>query len=298
VFIAFRLAARITVPLGRIHDALSGLDWDAVSRGGASRLNSNVGELEELEAAFDGMRAKLRQSMDDALEARAHETKATLLALQSQMDPHFVYNMLTTIGIMAEEGMAREIAESIQNMTHLLRYISSGKSAVVTLGDEIEYARRYLACMKARFRESLSFEIGVPDSLLNVRVPKLIIQPIIENTIKYGLASRPPWNIGISGSDNGVEDVSCWTISVTDNGPGFPEDKLRELREKLSSRSLAAADASLSISGMGLLNISIRLAIFYGGEAVCRAANRPEGGAVVTIGGTHEPKTNLLDPDR
>jgi hypothetical protein len=66
----------------------------------------------------------------------------------------------------------------------------------------------------------------------------------------------------------------------------------------MSSRTGSAADASLAISGMGLLNISTRLAIFYGDEAICRAANRPEGGAVVAIGGTHEPKTNLVGPDR
>jgi two-component system sensor histidine kinase YesM len=298
VLVASRLAARITVPLGRIHDALRVLDWDALSRGGGERLGSDVGELEELEAAFNGMRATLRQSMDEALEARAHETKATLLALQSQMDPHFVYNMLTTIGIMAEEGMTGEIAESVQNMTHLLRYISSGKSNVVTLGDEIEYARRYLACMKARFRESLTFAIDMPSSLLDVRVPKLIIQPIIENTIKYGLTARPPWRIGITGRDDRDGAARRWTIGVADNGPGFPEEKLRDLNAQMSSRTGTAADASLAISGMGLLNISTRLAIFYGDEAICRAANRPEGGAVVTIGGTHEPKTNLVGPDR
>ena len=298
VLVASRLAARITVPLARIHDALRGLDWDALARdGGPAGPATGVGELEELEAAFSGMRATLRRTMDEALEARAHETKATLLALQSQMDPHFVYNMLTTIGIMAEEGVAGEIAESIQNMTHLLRYNSSGKATVVTLGDEIEYARRYLACMKARFRESLSFDINVPDSALDVRVPKLIIQPIIENTIKYGLTTRPPWQIGTRGSDSGAGHVHRWTISVTDNGPGFPEEKLRDLNGKMSSRA-GSADPSLSISGMGLANIAIRLAIFYGIEAVCSAANRPEGGAIVTIGGTHEPKTNLVGPDR
>ena len=208
--------------------------------------------------------------MDDALEARAHQMKATLLALQSQMDPHFVYNMLTTIGIMAEEGMTGEIGASVRDLTHLLRYISSGKSAVVTLAEEIEYARRYLACMKVRFRDGLSFTIEVPEAILAVRVPKLIIQPIIENTIKYGLASRPPWHVRISGA----AAEAGWTISVTDSGPGFPGGKLRELTEQMGSRAGAAADASLSISGMGLLNISTRLAIFYGAGAVFRVSNR------------------------
>lgn len=294
VFIASRLASRLTVPLRRIHDAINGLDWDAVSRGVTSQLSSGLDELEELEAAFHGMQGKLRQSMDEALEARAHEMKAMLLALQSQMDPHFVYNMLTTIGIMAEEGMTREIAESVQNMTHLLRYISSGKSAVATIAEEIEYARRYMACMKVRFRDSLSYAIDVPREIMGVRVPKLIIQPIIENTIKYGLSSRPPWNVQISGGGGGGR----WSISVADNGPGFPAERLVDLDEKMSARAGLVSDPSLSISGMGLLNISTRLRIFYGEDAVCRAANRPAGGAVVVIGGAHEPKTNVLGAGR
>jgi two-component system sensor histidine kinase YesM len=294
VFIASRLASRLTVPLRRIHDAISGLDWEEVSREGTARLSSGLDELEELEAAFHGMRAKLRQSMDEALEARAHEMKSTLLALQSQMDPHFVYNMLTTIGIMSEEGMSREIAESVQNMTHLLRYISSGKAAVVTIAEEVEYARRYMACMKVRFRDSLTYTIDVPGGIMGVRVPRLIIQPIIENTIKYGLSGRPPWNVEIRGEDGGGH----WAISVADNGPGFPEERLRDLGEKMSARAGPVPDPSLSISGMGLLNISTRLRIFYGDDALCSVANRPAGGAVVVIGGAHEPKTNVLGPGR
>ena len=170
--------------------------------------------------------------MDEALDAKAHEMQATLLALQSQMDPHFVYNMLTTIGIMAEEGMGAEIAESVANMTHLLRYISSGAQAVVSISEELEYARRYLACMKVRFREALSFELAVPGSLMDIRIPKLIIQPIIENTMKYGLSGKAPWHVTVQGA---AED-GRWTISVRDDGPGFTEERLRELRARIAER--------------------------------------------------------------
>jgi LytS/YehU family sensor histidine kinase len=116
-------------------------------------------ELEELQAAFHGMRAKLRQSTDEALWARAHEMKAILLALQSQMDPHFVCDMLTSIGTMAEEA---------------------------------EYARRRMACME-------------------VCVPKLILQPIIEHTIKYGLSGRSPRNVEIIRENGG----GCWSLRTS-----------------------------------------------------------------------------------
>lgn len=288
--VAARLAARLTIPLKWIREAISGLDWSTVSRESSARPTSDLDELQELQLAFQNMQRKLRESMDEALEARAHEMQATLLALQSQMDPHFVYNMLTTIGIMAEEGMTGEIAETIENMTHLLRYISSGKSSTATIEEEMEYARRYAACMKLRFRDGLSYDISLDPGLLAVEVPKLIIQPIIENAMKYGLGDRPPWRLSIRGERNGDR----WTIGIRDNGPGFSPARLAELRERIETRMKSAPDPALSISGMGLLNISTRLRIFYGEEAVYRIENGPEGGATVTIGGTCEPKASIL----
>jgi two-component system sensor histidine kinase YesM len=294
VLLASRLASRLTVPLRRLHDTVRGLDWNAVSRGAMAETGSGLGELEELERAFQDMRGKLKSSMDEALEARSHELKATMLALQAQMDPHFVYNMLTTIGIMAEEGMVREIAESVEHLTHLLRYISSGKSSVVSLHEELEYARRYLACMKIRFRENLFFDIQVPPELLEVRVPKLIVQPVIENAMKYALARRPPWHLDIHGQAAG----GGWTLRIHDDGPGFEPARLAELQAQIAARMSSIPEPSLAISGLGLLNISSRLRLFYGEEAVYRIGNEPEGGATVLIGGSYEPKAQLLGSGR
>jgi two-component system sensor histidine kinase YesM len=294
VLLASRLASRFTVPLRRLHDAARGLDWNEVSRGAPPGPASDLGELEELELAFQGMRRKLKESMDAALEARAHQMRATMLALQAQMDPHFIYNMLTTIGIMAEEGMGREIAEAVEHLTHLLRYISSGKSTVVSLGEELEYARRYLACMKTRFRESLFFDIQVPPELLQVRVPKLIVQPIIENAMKYGVAGPPPWHLAIRGQ--AVD--GRWSILVRDDGPGFQAARLEELRAQIEARLTSVPDPSLSIRGLGLLNIASRLRLFYGEEAVYRIDNEPAGGAAVLIGGSIEPNAPVLGPGR
>lgn len=292
VLIASRLSTRLTVPLARIHDAIVGLDWERVSQETAPRPQSDLNELEELELAFSGMTATLRKSMHDALDARAHELQANMLALQSQMDPHFVYNMLTTIAIMAEEGMTADITRTVEDLTRLLRYISSGSASVVTVAEEVEYARRYLACMKTRFRDGLAFDISVDPDLRDVPVPKLVIQPLIENAMKYGISRQPPWHISIRGKIDGRK----WKICVGDDGPGFPEARLRSLREEVASRMGSTPDARLSISGMGLLNTASRLRIFYGDDAVCTLENAPGGGAVVTIGGNREPGASLLRP--
>jgi two-component system sensor histidine kinase YesM len=287
--IASRLSRRLTTPLRAMHGAISALDWDAVAAGTGAGVASDLNELEELQLAFQKMQGKLKQSMDEVLEARTHEIQATMLALQSQMDPHFVYNMLTTIGIMAEEGMVEEIARSVEHLTHLLRYISSGKSSVVTIEDELEYARRYLACMKVRFRDKLSFDIQVPEELRRISVPKLIIQPIIENTMKYGTSGAPPWRVTIEGEGRDGH----WRVRVRDNGPGFEAARLTRLCEEIERRMSLRPDPSLEISGMGLLNIASRLRLFYGDEAVYRLGNNETGGASVVIGGTRQPRAQV-----
>jgi len=287
--IASRLSRRLTTPLRAMHGAISALDWEAVSSGARPEVASDLNELEELQLAFQKMQGKLKQSMDEVLDARTHEIQATMLALQSQMDPHFIYNMLTTIGIMAEEGMGEEIARSVEHLTHLLRYISSGKSSVVTIADEVEYARRYLACMKIRFRDKLAFDIRVPEELKGIRVPKLIIQPIIENTMKYGTSGRPPWRVSVEGEG---ED-GHWRMRIRDNGPGFDGERLEDLRAEIRRRMSAGPDPALQISGMGLLNISSRLRLYYGDEAVYLLENNRDGGASVVIGGAREPRAQL-----
>ena len=270
-FAASRLALRITTPIGRIRSALASLEWQDTAKDGVAPPPEGLGELEELEAAFFGMRRKLRESVHEALESRTHELRATMLALQSQMDPHFIYNMLAIIGIMAEEGMYDPIREAIGHLTHLLRYISSGTSSYVTLAAEVEYARRYLACMKIRYAEGLEYSIVLPTTLEEVMVPKLIIQPLVENSIKHGFSKK----------------VGVWSARVSDNGPGFDPETLESLNAPPAEEDEGLGAGSLGIGGLGLRNIKARLRLYYAESAVFTAGNGPSGGAQVVIGGGH-----------
>ena len=100
------------------------------------------------------------------MSLRAHEKEAQLVALQSQLNPHFIHNMLQTIGIMAEEGSSAAIQELIMNLARMLRYVSSTESTTATLGTEIEYAESYLRGMRARFGESLEYVIDVRPEMM------------------------------------------------------------------------------------------------------------------------------------
>jgi len=290
VFIASRFARILIVPLRHIHDTIADLDWKMISSGEPSEIPSDLNELEEIEVAIRGMREKLQESIQEIVNARTQELQATMFALQAQMDPHFIYNILTTISIMAEEGMHDEIGEVVDNLTHLLRYISTRKTRYVMLKEEIEYCKRYLACMKIRFQENLNFNITIPEEILHVRVPKLIVQPIIENTMKYGINSEPPWNISISGQSTS----HGWSITISDNGPGFNEQSIAMLHEHFERFEHEEIDRELQINGMGLLNIYTRLKLFYGEDAIF-SINKDDmaKGAWVTIGGRNEPGKNI-----
>ncbi|HTO24234.1 MAG TPA: sensor histidine kinase, partial [Spirochaetia bacterium] len=277
---SYFIARRVTVPLKALHAEIEALGLGNLDEIGAGTHKPDLGEIDELRLAFRDMRLKLNESIQEAVALRAHEKEAQLVALQSQLNPHFIHNMLQTIGIMAEEGSPAAIQEVIKNLARMLRYVSSTEATTATLGTEIEYAESYLAAMRARFGESLEYVLDVRPDMRRVVVPRLILQPFIENCFKYGTAARPPWRIEIRG---GCVD-GRWSIEILDNGPGFSAEALARVSERLAARRQAGGLSPMSISGMGIVNSCERLRLAFGDEAAVEITNRPEGGARVAMG--------------
>ena len=135
--------------------------------------------------------------------------------------------------------------------------------------------------MRARFGESLEYVIDIPTCLNDTLVPRLILQPFIENCFKYVTSTRPPWRIDSAAT----RGDGRWTIEVLDNGPGFASDTLARISERLDARRRSGAGlAPMSISGMGIINCYERLRLAFGDGTVFEIANRPEGGARVAMG--------------
>ena len=286
---SYFIARRVTVPIKALHAEIEALDLgnlEEASEGGQKAVGKgaprhDLGEIDELRLAFREMRSKLNESIREAVALRAHEKEAQLVALQSQLNPHFLHNMLQTIGIMAEEGSPTAIQELIMNLVRVLRYISSTESTTATLGTEMEYAESYLAAMRARFGESLEYVIDVAGSLREIIVPRLILQPFIENCFKYGTSTRPPWRIELRGE----REDGRWMMEILDNGPGFTAATLARISQKLAVRERTGGGvSSMSISGMGILNSYERLRLAFGDGTVFEITNRPEGGARIVIG--------------
>lgn len=290
--LSFVIAERITGPIRRLNRVIKGTHFETLNEEFVQDPGkSSAQEIRELYGAFHLMRLKLKESMENFLLAREKETEAKFLALQSQINPHFLRNCLTNISVMAEEGATEAIVSMCQNISHMLYYTYAPGPSLVELGTEMDYIRRYLECIKLRYGENLQYEITAEGKANEVVVPKLLIQPLVENAVEHGTNVNPPWIIRV----HGVMGDRSWRVSVEDNGPGFDGETLGMIRQKVDwfrkwKRVQTIEDDE---PGVGLWNVFLRLYLTYGDGAMFEIENKPGGGAVVIVGGTLTKEKDL-----
>lgn len=243
-------------------------------------LHSGIDEIESLNIAYQQMRRRLHRSLEEAVVARSHETQSRMLALQAQMNPHFLYNTLSVMSILAEEQDCNEVSGMCGELVNMLRYISNG-AAQVTLAQELAHTRAYVGLMQIRYRGMLRFSCDIPDDMLSLSIPRLVVQPLIENALKYGINIDPPWCISLSGKREGEK----WSICVRDNGRGIAQKKLQELYARMRAYETCTRIPEPELNGVGLVNIFMRLRLMYGENMVFSIFNQPQGGLCVQIGG-------------
>lgn len=283
IFLSFVAAKRITLPIMKIHRTVRNMRLEdlGTNRVASQELNSGLGELDQLHWSFLKMNARLKQSLDELLLAQSQELQAKLVALNSQMNPHFLYNTLATIHAMAEENMNEQIVAMTENMSDFLRYFSSDES-LVDLGAEVMHTQKFLEINQIRYGQKLQFEFDIDQRILHLKCPKLIIQPLVENALKFGTQMEPPWIIRIAGR---IKE-NMWQIEVSDNGNGFSEESLAHLYGKIREIDETNVIPMLKLDGMGLLNIYIRMKLTFGTGTIFRIENRPQEGATIVISGT------------
>jgi two-component system sensor histidine kinase YesM len=216
LFISYLLARRFGAPIAALSASVRSLTLSGAAVR-AREPSSGIEELDALSASFAQMRARLGESVEQLVRSRSLELRARMLALQSQMNPHFLYNTISTIGALAEDGRSTEIAGMCDELSRMLRYVSAAEPAEVTLAEEIEHTRHFLGLMRHRYEEQVSWSIDIPRDLLEIPVPRLSVQPLVENSLKHGIHVPPPWKVTVSAERRDGR----WFVSVADNGAGF-----------------------------------------------------------------------------
>jgi signal transduction histidine kinase len=242
--------------------------------GGRRFLSDDLATLDALSAAaarrIDGIRITNeryeREIRDQELEKLA--TQAELRTLRAQLNPHFLFNALTTIGHLIQAAPPRAL-ETLLRLTSLLRAVLRSEGEYTTLGREMEMVAAYLDIERARFEWRLRTELDVAPSLAGLRVPPLVLQPIVENAVKHGISrQRQGGDVRVAARVERRGDVAPQLVlTVTDTGAGVSAEELRRGR----------------LLGVGLQNVERRLSCQYGAFASLRITSEPNAGTTVEI---------------
>lgn len=236
-------------------------------------------EFNSMLREINNLTHRLFETSSKLYETEIEKEKSELAFLRSQINPHFLYNTLEVIkGIALDEG-AEKLYEMTNALALVFRYSVKG-SNTVQLGEELKIIKAYVHIHLIRFGERLEAEYQIEEETLNVKVPKMILQPVVENAFFHGLeAKRGKGRLTIGSSING-RTLRIW---IKDDGVGIEEDKLAEIRSKLSG---SAADSRLN-SGrdgrIGLFNVNNRIKLTYGAEYGLSIYSEPGKGTEVVI---------------
>ncbi len=282
LILAGYLSRSITTPMRRMHAFLSDESKEAFRT-----LDMPDTNIQEIDFLRDALNDSIRAHEKDAkamITLNEQEVQAQMLALQSQMNPHFLYNSLASVAEMAREGLTDQVERMTINISQILRYISSNRDQVTSLEEELELCDMYLDCMKLRFGDNLEYRFDVEDTMLDYKIPKLCVQLLIENAIKSVTTQAPPWKIIVTGYSEVVDGDARWYVRVEDNGPGFDPEVDKHLRSQMDDIIRTRTLPSLKIEGMGILNIFIRFYLLDGITFIFDFGNCPDGGAFIMVG--------------
>lgn len=244
-------------------------------------------ELDMLQYAFNQMMRKLNESFSDLMISKTNELEAELLALQAQINPHFIHNTLTIIQVACEENDTEKVELICRSLTNMLQFSTGYQSPTCTLEKELEYCESYLQLMKARYEDLFDYEIERTGEL-SAEVPKLCIFPLLENCFAHGFKKKsPPWKIKLVLS----QDDSGWQGKLWDNGTGFDEALLESILQ--SAAGLTAEETmkrikSLKIGGIGIQNTLLRMKIMYKEDFIFKIQNVQPEGTEILLGGRND----------
>lgn len=232
------------------------------------RLANRPGnEFDYLFISFNEMAKQIQELIDKVYKETLRSKEATLKQLQSQINPHFLYNCLFYIKNMANLGDKQSVVDMALNLGEYYRYATRQESSMTTLREELKLIRNYLNIQSMRLQR-FQFEIDIPEPMLSLPIPRLLLQPLVENAVVHGVENSLQFGIILV---RGMQENGVHRITVDDNGPGLADEGLAKLQAKVR----LPMDEN---TGTGLWNIHQRLVHLYGGKSGLVFAESELGG--------------------
>ena len=267
------VAVRVARPMKKLEDSLKGIGVDKepeIYIGGPP-------EIQHLGKTILSMVEQLRKLTDDIVKEQEEKRKSELDALQSQINPHFLYNTLDSIMWMVESEQYEDAVAMVQALGKLFRISLSRGKNIITVGEELQHARSYLDIQKYRYKNKFISYFEIEEDIEKYKTIKLILQPLIENAIYYGMEYM---------DGDGEIYIRAYTrendlyFEVEDNGLGMREEQVAGLlTEEPKVRSKG--------SGIGLRNVHQRIQLYFGETYGLQIESEPDEGTIIRI---HLPK--------
>lgn len=235
---SYLIAQKITKPIRQLENAMMSME--------KVKIHSGSFEVKQLSDQYHEMLAEIDRLLSEIRDNEQYLRQYELSALYSQINPHFLYNTLDTIVWMAEFNDSQKVIEVTKSLAQFFRISLSKGQEMISLENEIDHIRQYLFIQKQRYDDQLTYDIELDDSLKDIKVPKIILQPIVENAIYHGIKEKTgPGHISVS-----AKMTDKLILTVTDDGVGF------EMTSK-----------KMKLGGVGIENVRKRLKLVFGDQS-------------------------------
>lgn len=268
--LAYLLSDEITKPIKELEKSMKEVEKGNFAHAALTVREEN--EIGHLSRNFNMMTEEIQNLIEQRDKEQQIKRKSELKVLQSQINPHFLYNTLDSIIWMAEWGKNQEVVRMTSSLAKLLRRSISNEQEVVTVAEEVEYTETYLSIQKMRYKDKLEYDICVEPEIMQEKVVKLVLQPLVENAIYHGIKYKEGKGlVRILGFRREGQIV----LQVQDDGKGMDADALTHIFEKHTRDTRS--------NGVGLSNVNERIQLYYGEGYGISFRSRPDEGTEATI---------------
>ena len=270
LFVANRMSAYVSKPIGILSAGMNRFrkgDFDAKIELGRED------EFEQLAVGFNKMTTQLKDTMEERVQAERKVNEARIEMMQAQLNPHFLYNTLDTIKWVAKANKVPEVATMSASLAGILR-TSISERQFCPLSKELELVQNYCEIQKIRFDDAFDLTIDVPSELQSAIIPKLILQPIVENAIIHGMDETNNGHIYLAALREKKEGKDLLKISVQDDGKGISDEMIKALNND---------DVETLRGHLGLNNVNTIIRLYYGKEYGVMAFRPTSGGTVMIV---------------
>lgn len=265
----------LTNPLKELNNKIRRMKIGDYSIGLTSYDDKGSDDVSRIVKSFDYMFMKIEELINVVIEEQRKESELKYEALQAQITPHFLFNTLNTIKWSAMMSGAENVFKMASALGRLLEVSMSKDNDEVTFREEFELVESYMLIQNARYNNNFILNIDADESIYSLKLLKLILQPLVENSIIHGLKNREGKGLIKIGA---VREGDVVTVSVNDNGEGIPENDLRKIAD-----GLKCGDGRHKFSGIGLANVNERLKLRYGEEYGVSITSVEGCGTTVTV---------------